>query len=340
MLYENVKLSTSKRARSYPYRGPVPSNLSSCKNLVWYLVHMADILEDHPTSLQLLFDEGHAQEEFMVNQLRKVGYTIPEESRNERYRTQIGRHTLNLRIDGRIKGLNLGDTQKMLELKSMSPWAFQRFLDLGAEAVPYYIDQMLPCMLATGLEGILYAKNRDSADVYDIAVPFDQDRIDCIEKVLDDREEVLAGSEPVGHPHPRGSFQCKGCPAYKRCWSMPSENEGISIEDLPETDRKEAIEKAVRYGELAVQRQEQTTENKELRDFFEGILFEHKTKSLTVSTNVGLVVRPHLVDTARHTFNEDRFSLEHPDLYRAYKYMKPGTQLRFEIRWKGQLISS
>src|SRR3989304_7631241 len=161
MIYETIKLNASGY-KPYPLRNYRPTMLSTCHRMLWFLANAPDEVYAIEPETQLLFDEGQAQEEIIVAQIRRNGYIIPDESRNMSVLPKLGKHTLRAKIDGLVHGQNLGSTEYILEAKSMSDEVFRRFKDSQGKSTPYYINQVQAYLQALeGRAAIIFAKNRN-----------------------------------------------------------------------------------------------------------------------------------------------------------------------------------
>ncbi|KKN22078.1 hypothetical protein LCGC14_0918840 [marine sediment metagenome] len=344
MLAEVVKAALSDRS-SYPYRGPSASMLHSCVRFIWYKARTPEVIADNTPELELLFEEGKNQESIMILLLTKVaGYVLsfPQEF----VHVNIGRHRINGRIEGVISGNNLKGNH-LLEAKSMNGNLFQKFTSQGLQAVPYYEDQLAVYMLGgesslgVPIENvILFARSRDNGDVFDITYTREQAAVreaDIID-VLDSREAILGEPKPPPRPFVRASWECEGCPAKLECWGKAGQSQ-LALSDLPEELQQEVYEKALQYADLNVRSKEYDEKIERLREFFDSLLMEREVQSLSININPDLFVRPNIRDVSKTVIDRNDLVLNHPEVYDEVRRQEKGTQLRFEIRWKGNLVS-
>ncbi len=343
MLYEKIKLNLRGKT-SYPYRQPSPSTLSSCSRLLWYKVHEPHVVESNAPELELIFEDGRAGEEQMIQLIQEVGEYIVTH-RQARIVSYIGKHRSMGNIDGVANGNQIKAPGLIFDTKRLSPFVWREFERDGIDALPHYQDQLTPYILGSpqslGIDNkraILFAMNRENADIFDDLVILDPERVDKLEYMLDNREEILANPKAPLRPYSRDSRECKTCPARDYCWWSES-RDSLTLSELQPSDAEEAVANAIDFTTHQSDRRDHNSKMDEIRSYFDSLLEKYDCKSIRIETGEGLIVRPNIRTGTQREFDELALSYAHPEIHREYISTKPTTQLRFEIRFRGSLIS-
>lgn len=211
------------------------SSVGKCARSLWAETKQLSSLEKPPW-LDEAAEEGRVHEQLVKTRLTKLGYDIYEEGECRTCKNgAIGIHVeIDLKdkqwklighMDGRAT--KLPDTkQKVLEVKSMSQFEFDRWMKGKFEQFPKYADQLTCYMYADKCNKAIYAvKNRNNGylDSFEqIGQPSDIKMIfDKLDLVV---ESVDTNTMPESEPD-FSSFECRRCLYRELCISkLPIES--------------------------------------------------------------------------------------------------------------------
>ncbi len=322
MLYEKIKLNLRGKV-SYPYRQPSPSTLSSCSRLLWYKVHEPHVVESNTPELELIFDDGNAGEEQMIRLIQEVGeYTVTH--RQARVVSYIGKHRSSGKIDGVASGNQIAAPGLIFDTKRLNPFVWDEFERFGIDGLPHYQDQLTPYILGApeslGIKenkAILFAMNRENADIFDDLVILDQERVDKLAYMLDNREEILSSPKEPLRPFARASSECKTCPARDYCWAMESTGT-LTLGELEPSDAEEAAANAIDFTTHQGAKRDEETKLDELKAYFDSLLEKYDCKSILIKVGDDLTVRPNIRAGTRREFDELALSYALPEVHEPY----------------------
>jgi len=182
--------------------------------------------------LERAAEEGNWHEQRIKSELRTRGLAVIDEQRE--VTLDYPTFTLVGHIDGIVVGN--GSEQRLLEIKSMSQFEFDRWMRGGFDAFPEYEAQLICYMVASGMEHALYiVKNRNTGYVDRREIDsnnIDLSRIELYARQLSIIEEYAARGElrPFGlFANEKGfdpqSIQCQRCNYQHLCVTRPEASE-------------------------------------------------------------------------------------------------------------------
>lgn len=181
--------------------------------------------EPIPSFVMQAAEEGNWHEERIKNHFANSGWDIHDEQKE----VVLEYPSFNLvgHIDGTID--NIADrTLKLLEIKTMSQFEFDRWMKGGFKAFPNYADQVTCYMEATGLNECLYiVKNRSSGYEDRRIITEQPSNFDAIIGKLADVVQDISNSRPAfqlsyAEFDPQ-SIECRRCEYRKLCIPEPKE---------------------------------------------------------------------------------------------------------------------
>lgn len=218
--------------------------------------------QPHDVRLQMIFDEGHLQEQAVLRDLQDAGWQIIEQQRDYHWE----KYQITAHLDGKLLHL---DHSYPLEIKSMSPFVFQAvnsYEDLKEnKRYPHlrrYPAQMqLYLLLSDSEEGVLLLKNKATGELKELWVKLD----------MAFAEELVLKAETVNQYVERGETPppiqwdeklCGSCPFGHIC--LPeAKRDALEITDDPEIEAK-----LDRRAELDTAASEYDAIDKELKRLF------------------------------------------------------------------------
>ena len=183
--------------------------------------------EPAPPWLETAALEGKWHEERVKQELRNTGYAVFDEQKE----VVIKQPTFHLvgHIDGILAGDPDGD--KLLEVKSMSQFEFDRWMKDGFRGFPEYGDQLACYLLATGLKEALYiVKNRSSGYTDKRVIKYTanlyggflvSDRITIISNKIAKVEDYATRGELYPADFNSDSIECRRCEFKYLCLPKP-----------------------------------------------------------------------------------------------------------------------
>ena len=225
--------------------------------------------EPAPEWLETAAEEGKWHEQRVKGKLGEEGYNVFDEQRE--VRLEYPTFTLLGHIDGTV--MSYGRTEgRLLEVKSMSQFEFDRWMREGFRGFHGYADQLTCYMEATGLKEALYiVKNRSSGYEDRRVIAEQPSDINAIVAKLADIEDWLArmvepGAREGLYPaeFDPNSLECRRCEYKQHCAPEPKElgsMEKADLESAAEEWRKgkRLVDKGQQLIELAKQSFEQHT---------------------------------------------------------------------------------
>jgi hypothetical protein len=174
--------------------------------------------EPKPAWLQDSADEGTIQEAIVKTKLRKIGWEISEDEFCKKCKAQFGDDRKGIHVEitygnitvfGHMDGTATKDNiKRILEVKTMSQFEFDRWIKNKFDAFPAYASQLTTYMEAYGLNRALYAvKNRNNGHL-DITL------IDSAPLKFEDvlRNLALSTLEKIPEREPDfNTFECRRC---------------------------------------------------------------------------------------------------------------------------------
>ena len=189
-----------------------------CMRALWYTFRWASP-PDFGGRMLRLFERGHREEEWIVEELRKAGFKVHNvEASNDQYRFEAFGGHFGGSIDGVILGVpEAKKTWHLLEVKSINAKGFAVLQRDGVrKAQPKHFDQMQTYMREMELTRALYisvCKNDDH--IYVERINYDPK---AAQAIMNKAETVIGAKEPLGRISEDPSwFKCKFCSSRPHC---------------------------------------------------------------------------------------------------------------------------
>lgn len=197
--------------------------------------------EPAPEWLERTAEEGKWHEERIVQLIDSDPSGVVIFDRQQEVALYYPSFSLVGHIDGKITDLNweVFEGTRLLEIKSMSQFEFDRWMKGGFEAFPQYAAQLTCYMEATGLGECLYiVKNRNNGyeDRRTIVEPPCKLNIDIIYKLIDVENHVL-GNELVLKEFDPNNIECKRCEFKYLCVKTKEDMTQATVTELLEATR-------------------------------------------------------------------------------------------------------
>ena len=209
-----------------------------CERALWYGFRWANGGGDTFDGRMLrLFDRGQREEQVFVEELRAIGCTVPEESRQTRFKACAGH------AGGGIDGAALGvpdapRTWHLLEMKTHNARSYAELSKKGVkDAKPEHWAQMQIYMRWAQLDRALYlAVNKDTDELYAERVKVDTEAGAALEEKAD--RIIFAAEPPPRLSDDPSFFKCKFCPAAQTCHTarLPAPSCRTCLHATPERD--------------------------------------------------------------------------------------------------------
>jgi len=186
------------------------------------------VSEPTPEWLETAAKEGTKHEDWIVEELIAEGITVTDRQK------ELLLEFENLILTGHVDGIVCtNDNQKLLEIKTMSAFEFNRWMKTGFDGFPQYLAQITCYLEATQLPECLYiVKNRSSGYI-------DRRVIKPMEGYIDEiisRLTEVAGSVAGGKLFPAEfdimSIECRRCEYKNLCIPEPTELDKATKEQL------------------------------------------------------------------------------------------------------------
>ena len=184
-----------------------------CDRWLWLSFRWA-AREDFSGRILRLFRRGHAEEAWIISDLRRIGIDIRDTQR----RVDFGKH-----VSGSLDGVIYGGVPEapskrhVAEFKTHSLKSFTALIRDGVEkSKPMHWAQMQVYMHGTGIDRALYlAVCKDDDRIYTERVRYDKDAATRL--VARGHAITMAERMPPPVSTDPSWFQCKFCPAYDMC---------------------------------------------------------------------------------------------------------------------------
>ncbi len=241
MLAEAVLAGAEKLRRPGDQSGRLyPSNVSLCPRRT-YLTWIGD--REPPSQEALLrMNDGHYQEEEMIDDLERAGFEIVDQQRRvtigpsvEHPEVPLSRQQMTGRIDGKIL---VNEEWCILDCKAMSSRRISEFREQGFQSEPSIKVQMQLYLHSAEIrkegitKAIVYAKNKDNCRPFDRTIIYSEVFASALVKSFVD---IIEGWKP---PAERTSL-CLTCPYTLKCWGAHSiDFSGVKVISLPEVVAK------------------------------------------------------------------------------------------------------
>ena len=180
-----------------------------------------------PSWLETAANEGKWHEERIVNELREH-YNVFDQQLE--VALDFPSFTLTGHIDGKVEDYDHQRATKLLEIKSMSQFEFDRWMRDGFKGFPNYAAQITCYMETTGLEECLYiVKNRSSG--YEDRQVLTRKPIHMTEIIghLTDVTNHVLSNQSVPREFDPQSLECRRCEYKQLC--VPEARELMPIEE-------------------------------------------------------------------------------------------------------------
>lgn len=205
--------------------------------------------EPAPEWLERAADEGRWHEGRIKNYLANSGWDIHDEQKE----VCLDDPTFILvgHIDGTINNI-VDRTLKLIEIKSMSQYEFDRWMKTGFKGFPEYAAQLTCYMEATGLSEALYiVKNRSSGYEDRQVITQQPSSMIEIESKLMHVEEWVKKESLVSADYDPNSIECKRCTYKALCAPEP-----VQLKPFEERELQEAV-KFWREGKRLIEQGQQ-----------------------------------------------------------------------------------
>ncbi len=178
--------------------------------------------ESAPVWLERTANEGNWHEKRLREELIYDGYTIFDVQ--EEVTLEYPTFTLLGHIDGKVLAHTNKNQLKLLEIKSMSQYEFDRWMKDKWDGFGSYAAQITCYMKGTGLSECLYlVKNRSSGYIDKAVLNETPANIDEIIAKLEIVEKCVANQTLVETEYLPDSLQCRRCFYKALCLSTPIE---------------------------------------------------------------------------------------------------------------------
>ena len=163
--------------------------------------------------------EGRKHEDWIIEELQADDIAVT--ARQDEYTLEYPSFTLTGHIDGII--YDHSDKPKLLEVKTMSAYEFDRWMRGRFSEFPTYATQVTLYMEATGLDQCLYiVKNRNSGYEDRQIIEKPQHMTEIIGHLTEVTNHVI-GNQLVPHEFDPQSIECRRCEYKKLCIAEPEE---------------------------------------------------------------------------------------------------------------------
>ena len=189
--------------------------------------------EPAPEWLERAADEGRWHEKRIKNELVQKGFLVEDEQRE--VELDYPTFTLLGHIDGRVVATMdkhyafapMDDNiSRLLEIKSMSQFEFDRWMKEGFKGFPEYADQITCYMEATELEEVLYIVKNRSSGYEDRRVITEQPS--SLNDIVTKLQEVTQAKELYPKEFDPNSLECRRCEYKALC--APEQKELVPIQ--------------------------------------------------------------------------------------------------------------
>ena len=192
----------------------------------------------HDVGLQLIFREGHLQEQAVLKDLTEAGWQVIEQQRDYEWK----QYQITAHLDGKVV---LPDYMLLppLEIKSMNPYTFkqintaQDILQSKKHYIRAYAAQMMVYLLLSNSDkGVFIFKDKSSGLLKEIWMELDyQMAEELVKKAERINGYVAAGETPP--PIPWDEDICGRC-AYAHICLPEAKREAIDLTNDPELEEK------------------------------------------------------------------------------------------------------
>jgi len=174
--------------------------------------------EPAPEWLERAADEGRWHEQRIKNELVQKGFLVEDEQR------EVELEYPSFILLGHIDGVLFEATRldgRLLEVKSMSQFEFDRWMKEGFKGFPEYADQITCYMEATELEEVLYIVKNRSSGYEDRRVITEQPS--SLNDIVTKLQEVTQAKELYPKEFDPNSLECRRCEYKALCAPEPKE---------------------------------------------------------------------------------------------------------------------
>ena len=186
--------------------------------------------EPAPKWLMTTAEEGNWHEERIKNELRAEGLAVIDEQR------EITIEQPTYQLVGHIDGIIAGDGDRLLEIKSMSQFQFDKWMRGGFIAFPQYAGQLACYMSATCQHECWYiVKNRSSGYIDRRLVKQSDNGLFNVVLILDkiaEVERLALKGELYPMDFDIESVECKWCEFKYLCLPVAKELNGVDSKVL------------------------------------------------------------------------------------------------------------
>jgi len=184
--------------------------------------------EPVPSFVRQAAEEGNWHEERIVEKLKEQDNIFDQQ---QEVLLKYPSFNLTGHIDGKIQDYDLQRGEKLLEIKTMSQFEFDRWMKGGFKAFPNYAAQITCYMEATGLNECLYiVKNRNSGYEDRRVLTEKPNHMTEIIGHLTDVTNHMLGNELVPREPDLNSIECRRCEYKQLC--IPEPKELTKLEEL------------------------------------------------------------------------------------------------------------
>lgn len=230
---ESIKRMPCKSNRASGIGYFVPELEGCLRRGVYERTHWQE-KEMHDARVQLIFDEGHNQEQIVLRDLAEAGVCVIEQ--------QSAFEWPEYEITGHLDGVLIDECGAVpLEIKSMAPHIFaviNQFDDFKKKPwTRAYMAQMTLYMLMKNIDhGIFILKNKSTGELKQVDCLLDYDLGEyCIRAAERINAHIKTGTLP---DQITDREKCKACPYKLTCLPSVNFGEELKIEDDPMLERR------------------------------------------------------------------------------------------------------
>ena len=296
------------------------ADLGACPRLSWYRRNKSEDILAITSDNQLRLMDGiyaHATilrmlEEILGVKCDYIGYPAT---------AVLGDVSIYCRITAVITIPGI-DEPFVLEVRRTSSRQFEQFEAGGLLAFPQWEERCFLHILAAQQSlhldnppqsAILLVQDRESSDISEAIVVYEEDRIAEFGKYIAVLEDAVRQTDPPDRPYPQGDRHCINCVARVACWG-PSGEDRITDVHLEKEDRREALIIADLHQKHKSERDEAEVHLATHREDLTRLLDKYHSQKLEIHADSGYTLTASYSSSKRTVVEEDRLRELHPEI--------------------------